>query len=190
VNADDGEMTSTASVGSSVCRQVAAIQHVYRVSNSESVRVHHCSSHGYDFVAPRNHFAVRRGSIDNNNGYAVGVLVLNGESSNQPESQFVPLSLSTAPFNVYGLLRMCTVQTLVYVRDRALLYHKYTFDTLDCIKVVRSREPHKQIALRFLQVHVYNDTFYKSVSLSLSLSLSVCVCVCLSLARLLAPSHA
>jgi len=143
---------------------VAAVQYIYRVSDSESVRVHHCASHGYDYVAPRDRFSLEYGSIDNNNGYAVGALVLNGESSNQAESQFVPLRINTAPFNVYGLLRMCTVQTLVYVRDRALLYHKYTFDTIDCIKVVRSREPHKQIAVRFLQVHVYNDTFYKSVA--------------------------
>jgi len=141
--------------------QVAAVQYIYRVSDSDAVLVHHCASHGYEYVAPRDRFTLSRGSIDNNNGYAVGALVLHGESSDQPESQFVPLRVNTAPFNVYGLLRMCTVQTLVYVRDRALLYHKYTFDTVDCIKVVRSREPHRQIALRFLQVHIFNDTFYK-----------------------------
>jgi len=154
---------------------VAAVQYIYRVSDSESVRVHHCASHGYDYVAPRDQFNLQHGSIDNNNGYAVGVLVLNGESSDQPQSQFVPLSINKAPYNVYGLLRMCTVQTLVNVRDRALLYHKYTFETIDCIKVVRSSEPHRQIALRFLQVHVYNDTFYKSVDhVSVQLQLSRC----------------
>jgi len=97
--------------------QVAAVQYIHRVSDSESVRVHHCASHGYDYVAPRSAFTLRRGSIDNNHGYAVGALVLNGESSDQLESQFVPLRVNTAPFNVYGLLRMCTVQVLL-MRDR------------------------------------------------------------------------
>jgi len=143
--------------------QVAAIQSIYRVANSDSVRVHHCTGSGYDFIAPRSPFTVLRGSIENNNGYAIGALVLNGDSSEQPESQFVPLDVNTAPYNVYGLLRMCTAEKLVYVRDRALLYHKYTFDTIDCVKVIRSREPHKQIAVRFLQVHVYNDSFYRCV---------------------------
>jgi len=102
--------------------QVAAVQYIHRVSDSESVRVHHCASHGYDYVAPRSAFTLRRGSIDNNHGYAVGVLVLNGESSDQLESQFVPLRVNTAPFNVYGLLRMCTVQVLL-IRDQTWTGH-------------------------------------------------------------------
>ena len=84
--------------------------------------------------------------------YAVGALILNGETSVQRESQFSPLSESGVPYNVYSLLRMCTTEKLVYVRDRALLYHKYDFSTVDCIKVLRSREQNKQIAIRFLQV--------------------------------------
>ena len=146
-----------------VLLQVAAVQFIYRIANSEHVRVHHSDYHGYDFIAPREPFKLVDSTIENNNGYGVGVLVLNGESSNCLQSQFVPLTINTAPYNVYGLIRMCTVEKLVYVRDRALLYHKYTFDTIDCIKVIRSREPHKQIALRFLQINIFNDSFYRCV---------------------------
>src|ERR1043165_7343929 len=83
--------------------------------------------------------------------YALGTLILNGESSDQRVSVH-PLERSGVPYNVYGLVRMCTTEKLIYVRDRALLYHKYGFDTIDCVKVLRSREPWKQIGVRFLQV--------------------------------------
>ena len=84
--------------------------------------------------------------------YALGALILNGESSDQRVSQFTPLERSGVPYNVYGLVRICTTEKLIYVRDRALLYHKYGFDTIDCVKVLKSREPQKQIGVRFLQV--------------------------------------
>lgn len=37
---------------------------------------------------------------------------------------------------------------------------KYDFETIDCIKVIRSRAQRKQIGIRFLQVNLYNDTLY------------------------------
>lgn len=139
-----------------------AIQGIYRSPNSDNVRIQNCASNGYDFVAPVDKFYILNNVIQNNNGYAIGTLVLNGQSSEQPESQFTPLVVSGVPYDVHSMLRMCTTEKLVYVKDRALLYHKYAFQTIDCIKVLRSKEPHKQIAVRFLQVNIYNDSFYKN----------------------------
>jgi len=65
------------------------------------------------------------------------VTVLNGVSSDLIESQFVPLVLNSVPYNVHGLIRMCTTEKFIYVADRALLYYKYDFQgTIDCIKVI------------------------------------------------------
>lgn len=139
-----------------------AVQAIYRTPESDNVCVQNCASNGYDYIAPISKFNILHNVIQNNNGYAIGTLVLNGQSSEQRESQFTPLVVSGVPYNVYSMLRMCTTEKLVYVKDRALLYHKYTFETIDCIKVLRSREPHKQVAVRFLQVNIYNDSFYKN----------------------------
>ena len=112
------------------------VQGVYRTPTSSHVRIHNSDWHGYDYVAPAGVFSVLYGDISNNNGYAARVTVLNGASSELRESQFMPLLLNSVPYNVYGLIRMCTTEKFIYVVDRALVYYKYDFQgTIDCIKV-------------------------------------------------------
>ncbi len=142
--------------------RAAAIQSVYRTPETDNVRITNCAWNGYDFIAPKDEFMVSNGRIENNNGYGVGGLVLNGESRDELRSSFKPLNDSIIPYNVYGLVRMCTTEKLIYVQDRVLLYFKYNFETIDCIKILRSKEPRKQVALRFLQLKIYNDSFYKN----------------------------
>ena len=137
-----------------------AIQAIYRLPDSSYVRIHNCDWNGYEYVAPMDVFSILYNIIQNINGFGIGVTVLNGMTSTMQISQFTPLVKNSVPFDVYGMIRMCTVEKLVYVQDRALLYFKYTFDTIDCIKVVRSKEPRKQISVRFLQINMYNDTLY------------------------------
>lgn len=142
--------------------KVAAVQSMYRVPESDRVRIHHCSWNGYDYIAPMDQFFITNNVIQNNYGYAIGTLVLNGQSTESPDSQFIPLKENGIPYNMYGTIRMCTTEKLVYVVDRALIYHKYDFETIDCIKVVRSRTQRKQIGIRFLQVNLYNDTLFEN----------------------------
>ena len=66
------------------------------------------------------------------------------------------------PYNVFGLVRMCTAEKLIYVQERLLLYYKYTAESVDCIKILRSVEPNKEIAVRFLQLNLVSDAFYKN----------------------------
>ena len=141
----------------------AAVQSVHRTPSTDRVRITNCAWNGYDFIAPKDEFKVAHNVINNNNGYGIGGLVLNGESRyDVAQSSFTPLIKSDIPYNVFGLVRMCTAEKVVYVQDRILLYYKYEFETIDCIKIIRSREPQKQVALRFLQLNMYNDTFYKN----------------------------
>ena len=109
---------------------------MYRTPTSSHVRIHNSDWHGYDYIAPAGVFNILYGDISNNNGYAARVTVLNGASSELVESQFIPLVLNSVPYNVYGLIRMCTTEKFVFVADRALLYYKYDYQgTIDCIKV-------------------------------------------------------
>ena len=142
--------------------RAAAIQAVFRTPQVHHVRISNSAWNGIDFIAPKDEFLVSSSHIENNNGYGVGGLVLNGESREDARSSFKPLNDSSIPYNVYGLVRMCTSEKLIYVQDRILLYFKYNFQTVDCIKVLRSREPRKRVALRFLQLKLYNDSFYKN----------------------------
>jgi len=115
---------------------VRCLQGVYRTPTSSHVRIHNSDWHGYDYVAPAGVFKILYGDINNNNGYAARVTVLNGASSDIRESQFIPLLLNSVPYNVYGLIRMCTTEKFIYIVDRALIYYKYDFQgTIDCIKV-------------------------------------------------------
>ena len=142
--------------------KAAAIQAVYRTPYTDHVRITNCASHGYDFIAPKAEFVVQNNEILNNNGYGVGGLVLNGESRDELKSSFKPLNDSVLPYNVYGLVEMCASEKLIQIQDRVLVYFKYNFQTVDCIKVLRSKEPRKQVALRFLQLNLFNDSFYKN----------------------------
>ena len=141
----------------------AALEAVYRTPQTSHVRITNCAWNAYDFIAPKGAFLVENNIIENNNGYGIGVLVLNGESRYEVEkSSFETLVESSIPYNVFGLVRICTSEKLIFVGDRLLLYHKYTFDTIDCVKVIQSKERHKQIAIRFLQVNLFNDTFFRN----------------------------
>ena len=141
----------------------AALEAVYRTPQTSHVRITNCAWNAYDFIAPKGPFLVDYNVIENNNGYGIGGLVLNGESRYEVEqSSFEPLVESSIPYNVFGLVRMCTSEKLIFVADRLLLYHKYTFETIDCVKVIQSKERHKQIAIRFLQLNLFNDTFFKN----------------------------
>jgi len=141
----------------------AALQSVYRTPQTSHVRIMNCAWNGYDFIAPKGEFLVEYNVIENNNGYGVGGLVLNGESRYEVErSSFAPLVESSIPYNVFGLVRMCTSEKLIFVADRILLYHKYTFETIDCVKIIQSKERRKIVAIRFLQLNLFNDTFFKN----------------------------
>ena len=141
----------------------AALESVYRTPQTSHVRIMNCAWNAYDFIAPKGSFLVEYNTIENNNGYGVGGLILNGESRYHVErSSFEPLVESSIPYNVFGLVRMCTSEKLIFVGDRILLYHKYTFDTIDCVKVIQSKERHKQIAVRFLQINLFNDTYFRN----------------------------
>lgn len=141
----------------------AAIESVYRVASTAHVTITNCAWNGYDFIAPKDEFKVTFNSIQNNNGYGIGGIVLNGDINyDNILSGFAPLEKSHIPFNVFGLVRMCTSEKVVLVRDRILIYHKYNFDTIDCVKIIRSKEPQKRIGFRFLQINIYDDNFYKN----------------------------
>ncbi|ESN96924.1 hypothetical protein HELRODRAFT_193396, partial [Helobdella robusta] len=139
--------------------KVAAVQSIYKAPDSKHVSIQNSAWNGYDFIAPDDQFSILDGAITNNNGYAVGTIILNGQSS-EDDSQFVTLQNSEMPQNLHGIVRMCTVEKFILIQKRTLVYYRYSFDNVDCIKIFRSKEPHKQIGFRFLQFNLFNDSIY------------------------------
>ena len=64
---------------------------------------------------------------------------------NDNPSSFIPLNESAIPYNVHGLVRMCSSEKLMYIQDRVLIYYKYDFVRTDCIKILRSKTPRRQV---------------------------------------------
>ena len=114
----------------------AAVQAVYRTPTTDHVRITNCAWNGYDFIAPKDEFLVLNNVIENNHGYGVGGLALNGDSNYDVRiSTFRPLVENRMPYNTFGVVRMCTSEKLIYVKERVLLYFKYDYENVDCIKV-------------------------------------------------------
>ena len=82
-------------------------------------------------------------------------VVLNGEIRTAP-STFKALNSSSVPYRVFGMINMCDAEKIIEVDRRVLLYYKYDFDTVDCVKVLRNKH-RTRLNIRFLQVITYQS---------------------------------
>ena len=84
-------------------------------------------------------------------------VVLNGEIRTAP-STFKALNSSSVPYRVFGMINMCDAEKIIEVDRRVLLYYKYDFDTVDCVKVLRNKH-RTRLNIRFLQVITYIQSY-------------------------------
>ena len=84
-------------------------------------------------------------------------VVLNGEIRTAP-STFKALNSSSVPYRVFGMINMCDAEKIIEVDRRVLLYYKYDFDTVDCVKVLRNKH-RTRLNIRFLQVITYHQSY-------------------------------
>ena len=80
---------------------------------------------------------------------------MNGEIRTAP-STFKALNSSSVPYRVFGMINMCDAEKIIEVDRRVLLYYKYDFDTVDCVKVLRNKH-RTRLNIRFLQVITYQS---------------------------------
>lgn len=143
--------------------RVAALETTYVYPRLSYVSVKACAWHGVDIIAPRGFVRVSNSTFEANLGRAFNILVLNGDSSSNEKTPFLPLKQLSLPEHfVYGLLDMCSALKSVIVRDRVLVYYKYSDQTRACTKLFMSKTFGKQIAVRFLQLNLYEDPFTKN----------------------------
>lgn len=80
--------------------------------------------------------------------------MLNGEIRTAP-STFKALNSSSVPYRVFGMINMCDAEKVIEVDRRVLIYYKYDFDTVNCVKVLRNKH-RTRLNIRFLQVRDVN----------------------------------
>ncbi|XP_013419620.1 protein bark beetle [Lingula anatina] len=143
--------------------KVAAIQSMYQTPSADDINITHCASHGYEFVDPRAKITVQNNIITNNHGYGVRALILNGESSaREMASSFEPLNDSSIPYNAFGMVDMCDTEKELVIENRIILYYKYSYRSVDCVKYIRSRSLTNTVGLRFLQFNLKEDNFSRN----------------------------
>lgn len=145
--------------------KVGAVQTTYVSPMISNVNITRCVSNGMDVVAPRHSIDIRSQNISGNLGYAVNILVLNGDSTTSTTSSFIPLVTNTVPYNLYGLVDICRREKEIILENRLILFYKYSQSPVDCVKIIRGQSTvgPKSVALRFLQFSLFHDDFYRNV---------------------------
>lgn len=144
--------------------KVGAIQTTYVTPIMNYLNITTCLYNGLDIVAPRHGFDVEKQNISGNLGYAVNILVLNGDSTDSQQSSFIPLVTNTVPYNLYGLVDICKMEKRIVVENRMILFYKYAQTAVDCVKIVQGLGVvgSKHVAIRFLQFSLFHDDFYRN----------------------------
>ena len=144
--------------------KVGAVQTTYVTPLMDHVNITTCLLNGLDVVAPRHGFDIQKQNISGNLGYAVNILVLNGDSTSSTQSSFIPLVTNTVPYNLYGLVDICKMEKRIQVENRMILFYKYSQTAVDCVKIVEGTGVvgPKMVAIRFLQFSLFQDGFYRN----------------------------
>ena len=144
--------------------KVGAIQTTYVTPVMDHVNITTCLYNGLDIVAPRHGFDISWQNISGNLGYAVNILILNGDSTSSSQSSFIPLVTNTVPYNLYGLVDICKMEKRIIVENRLILFYKYSQTAVDCVKIVEGLGVvgPKMVAVRFLQFSLFHDNFYRN----------------------------
>ncbi|CAD5226291.1 unnamed protein product [Bursaphelenchus okinawaensis] len=146
--------------------QTAALQIIRRNPIVENLNVTNSSMHALQIIAPRENIVLTRLNISDNPGQGLNILSMNLQAAqNGGQTAKGPLNL---PYNVAGMLDVCSGGKEVMVGGRILIYYKYDSRPVDCVKVFKSKTA-KGLGFRFLQVNIYsaNNPLGRSDALSL-----------------------
>ena len=150
-------------------RKNAAIQMINRDVNLEFVNVSHSASHGIEAIAPSGHLRFHHLRVEKNLGSGINYLLFGGASPNQFVLPYEPLKKADVPYNIFGLVNICDVNKHMRIEGRVLLYYKYDYSTVDCVKIFRSQDRNKQIGFRIIQFNLFNSTDFAAVDDSIKL---------------------
>ena len=141
----------------------AALQMVNRDVGLEFVNISHSASHGIEAVAPSGHLRFANLNLSNNLGSGINYILLGTASTSSARIPYKPLTESTVPYHIYGLVNICDPNKNLLVQERVLLYYKYDNQAVDCVKIFKSARQKKQLGFRMLQFNLFNSTNYTTI---------------------------
>jgi hypothetical protein len=143
--------------------KVGAVQATYVTPIMQDINVTRCLWNGFDIVSPRYELQVHNINASRNLGYGINVLMLNGESSDDEKSSFIPLITNTVPYFMMGLVDICRMEKEIFLENRVIVYYKYSQYERSCVKVIEGNNKLRKVSFRLLQFNLYQDDFYRNV---------------------------
>ena len=141
--------------------QNPAVQLIYRSPKISNCVIRNSTYHGLEFIQPKGSLSVNSIKLESNLGYGINALLLNGQTTDQ-KSSFILLKKNTVSNqNVFGMIDMCDPHKHYNIEQRIIIFYKYSNLAKDCVKIFRNKltNPNSgQLALRFLQVNLVNNT--------------------------------
>lgn len=147
--------------------KTAAVVSVVETPQLSWCRVYNACDAGVSYINPNTLLRFFNNSVQHNLGPGLNVLMLNGQLQEKTENVFTPVEANTLPYSTFGMLSMCDTQKVVSVKNRVLVYYKYSSSqqqpTRLCTKLFRSESIGKRISVRFLQLQLQFYPYAKDV---------------------------
>ncbi len=110
--------------------QSGALQIIRRSPILENVNVTNSSLHALQIVGPSNNLILARLNVSDNRGQGISVVSTNLQSAHG--SSPTPIGPLNLPYQLAGMLDVCSAGKAVRVEGRVLLFYKYDSYAVDC----------------------------------------------------------
>ncbi|KHN76830.1 hypothetical protein Tcan_11223 [Toxocara canis] len=135
-------------------KDVGALLFVHRFPTLQSVNITNSSMDALQVIFPQDKVVLSRVNITHNRGRGLTIWVANvqGTGANIASTY----GAITIPYNVRGMLDICSARKQFSVKNRIFVYYKYDSYPVDCVKYFVA--PGKNLAFRFLLINLYNGS--------------------------------
>lgn len=135
-----------------------AIQTIFKNPIIKSVTIRNSAQHGINLISPRDAMHLQYVKIENTLGQGVNGIALTGEGRESDESSFTPLKSLDLPYNLFSLIDICDTNKVITIEERVIIYYKYDYNPVNCVKIFNSAYRVKPISFRLLQSNLFNHS--------------------------------
>lgn len=135
-----------------------AIQTILKNPRISSVTVRNSAHHGINLVSPSDAINLQFLKIENTFGQGINAISLTGEGRDADESSFAPLKALDLPYHLFSFIDICDTTKEITIEERMILYYKYDYNPVNCVKIFKSAYRVKPIGFRLLQANLFNHS--------------------------------
>ncbi|KAK0410181.1 hypothetical protein QR680_004996 [Steinernema hermaphroditum] len=130
-----------------------ALQLIHRIPLLESVNITNSSMDGLQIIGPRDRVILSKLNVTDNRGLGYNIISMNLQATSA--SSRVPKGPITLPYEVHGMLNLCSAGKSLVVKGRIVVYYKYDSFSVDCIKIFSAGG--RKLSFRFIQINFYPE---------------------------------